>query len=620
MGGRRIWARTALLVSLVTAAGMLATHPANAATAAINSPGPLTRVEISDTLNCAVSYVSDEQPEFYGDTACGTLVVVDGVLYGPESIPAGGSAAPRTAYTPVSQSGPTGSGTDADPYTIVTVVAAGETGITLTETDTYVSGQESYRTDVQISSSAPGATDVRIYRAGDCYLQDSDSGFGAVDAATGAVSCVGIEPGSDPVVPGSRIIQWLPITSGSHYMEDGYSTVWAQIGAQESFPDTCECDLLQDNGAGLSWDVNVPASGSRTVSSIVTFSPLGTQPLSTTKTADAAQTAPGGPNGYTITVSNPNTGAVTVDAITDTLPAGFSYTTGSTTGATTNDPTVNGQDLEWAGPFEVPAGGNVELSFAVTVSASPGTYYNNAGAAAEGVTVAPTGDTAPVEVTGGGAENMAPVADDQSVAVDEDTAEPITLTATDDGLPDPPAALTFAVVTPPAHGELSGTAPSLVYTPDAGYTGADSFTFSASDGELDSNVATVSIEVTGGSEQAPSELFAMNAGVKVLRDGRLWIPWAWVRLTDADTGDGIGGATVELSVGGEALCTTTTSPWGWAKCGGYVTGDASTIAGGYDVAFAGDDTYAASEDHGNLFRLRHRRPCLLFPHLPWRFR
>ena len=75
--------------------------------------------------------------------------------------------------------------------------------------------------------------------------------------------------------------------------------------------------------------------------------------------------------------------------------------------------------------------------------------------------------------------NGAPVAAAQSVTTDEDTAVAITLAATDaDGDP-----LTYTIVTAPAHGTLSGTAPSLTYTPAANYNGPDSFTFKANDGE-----------------------------------------------------------------------------------------------------------------------------------------
>src|SRR5207302_10305590 len=89
------------------------------------------------------------------------------------------------------------------------------------------------------------------------------------------------------------------------------------------------------------------------------------------------------------------------------------------------------------------------------------------------------------------AVNDAPVASDQAVTTDEDTAKAITLSATDvEGSP-----LTYAIVTAPAHATLSGTAPTLTYTPAANYNGPDSFTFKANDGSLDSNVATVTLTI-----------------------------------------------------------------------------------------------------------------------------
>ncbi|MGA2351194.1 MAG: Ig-like domain-containing protein [Terracidiphilus sp.] len=82
----------------------------------------------------------------------------------------------------------------------------------------------------------------------------------------------------------------------------------------------------------------------------------------------------------------------------------------------------------------------------------------------------------------------APVANNQSVTIAYNTATPITLTAAGTGT------LTYSVVTNPAHGALSGTAPNLTYTPTSGFSGADSFTFTASNGTV-SNVATISITV-----------------------------------------------------------------------------------------------------------------------------
>jgi hypothetical protein len=87
--------------------------------------------------------------------------------------------------------------------------------------------------------------------------------------------------------------------------------------------------------------------------------------------------------------------------------------------------------------------------------------------------------------------NDAPTADPQSVSTDEDVPVAITLTGSD---PDS-SLLTFAVETQPTHGTLSGAAPDLTYTPDADFNGSDSFTFSVSDGDLGSGLATVDITV-----------------------------------------------------------------------------------------------------------------------------
>ncbi len=84
-----------------------------------------------------------------------------------------------------------------------------------------------------------------------------------------------------------------------------------------------------------------------------------------------------------------------------------------------------------------------------------------------------------------------PVANNQSVTLNEGSSKAITLTASD--LESDP--LTYRIITQPAHGTLSGTAPNLMYTPNAGYYGTDYFTFKANDGKSDSNEATVSITI-----------------------------------------------------------------------------------------------------------------------------
>jgi sugar lactone lactonase YvrE len=87
--------------------------------------------------------------------------------------------------------------------------------------------------------------------------------------------------------------------------------------------------------------------------------------------------------------------------------------------------------------------------------------------------------------------NDPPKADSQSVEVNEDEKISINLTGSDvDGDP-----ITFKLRSSPINGKLEGTIPQLIYIPNADFFGEDSFTFSVNDGNVDSEIASVSIKV-----------------------------------------------------------------------------------------------------------------------------
>ncbi len=83
--------------------------------------------------------------------------------------------------------------------------------------------------------------------------------------------------------------------------------------------------------------------------------------------------------------------------------------------------------------------------------------------------------------------NHAPTVQDKTVNTNEDVSKEITLTGNDTN----GDALTYTVVTAPSHGTFVGT----TYTPNPNYNGVDSFTFKANDGTVDSEVATVTINI-----------------------------------------------------------------------------------------------------------------------------
>jgi hypothetical protein len=99
--------------------------------------------------------------------------------------------------------------------------------------------------------------------------------------------------------------------------------------------------------------------------------------------------------------------------------------------------------------------------------------------------------------------NHPPVASNGTLSTTVDTAATGTLAATD--ADDDP--LTFSIVTNGTLGAATVTdtaTGAFTYTPNAGVTGTDTFTFKANDGLVNSNTATVTIQI----ESSPSSLWA----------------------------------------------------------------------------------------------------------------
>ncbi len=216
-------------------------------------------------------------------------------------------------------------------------------------------------------------------------------------------------------------------------------------------------------------------------------------PIVVTKEADEGTSTAGAENGYTIAVSNSSAGSATLESITDQLPEGFEYVAGSSSGVTDLDPTSNGAELSWEGPFDVPAGGTITLRFDVTVSSEAGVYLNEASASAGDLEVTPSGPTAPVEVVG----NRPPEAADDAMSMVMDWAGSVDVLANDsdpDG--DSPTVTGFS---DGAHGSVVCTMAGIcTYTPEPGFGGHDSFTYDISDGQdgTDSGTVRVSVHAT----------------------------------------------------------------------------------------------------------------------------
>ena len=146
----------------------------------------------------------------------------------------------------------------------------------------------------------------------------------------------------------------------------------------------------------------------------------------------------------------------------------------------------------------------------VTVNGSTATYTPNQDWNGEDTFTYKANDgnldsnTATVTVTVN-AVNDAPETEDQSASTNEDTAVTITLSVVD---VDTQQGMTRSIVSSPSNGSvvLSGSGnQTATYTPTTNWNGTDTFTWKANDGELDSNVSTVTITVAAVNDAPTTE-------------------------------------------------------------------------------------------------------------------
>lgn len=105
--------------------------------------------------------------------------------------------------------------------------------------------------------------------------------------------------------------------------------------------------------------------------------------------------------------------------------------------------------------------------------------------------------------------NVAPVTHDEQFSMDEDESITFSLNYFDENGDE----LTLNLVTPVSNGTLIMDANHLVYQPNADFNGTDSFSYTVSDGMLNSNIATVTI-VVNAINDAPVSMpdnFTVNA-------------------------------------------------------------------------------------------------------------
>ena len=172
--------------------------------------------------------------------------------------------------------------------------------------------------------------------------------------------------------------------------------------------------------------------------------------------------------------------------------------------------------------------------------------------------------------------NTTPLANPQDVETDEDSSIPIRLSGSDMDN----EALTYAVISAPRQGVLSGTAPDLTYTPSADFNGTDAFVFKVHDATVDSLPATVDIQVNPVND-AP-----------VAKDD--------TATTDENTAVTTGNLLVnDMDIDGDSL---TVSGFTQGGNGSVISHGDGTFTYSPDYGLSGTDrfSYTVSDGHGGL--------------------
>lgn len=235
-------------------------------------------------------------------------------------------------------------------------------------------------------------------------------------------------------------------------------------------------DFVGDDAFAFHISDGTDTSNEATVSIAVTAT-------NTAPTADEVSASTDEDTAVTITLSGADAESCELNFTVVTGPAN------GTLGSLANQPCTSGTPNIDTAQITYTPSANFNGSDSFTYKANDGSADSN---------------TATVSITVN-AVNDTPVTDNKAVTTQKDTAAAVTLSGSDVET----CELVFSIVTGPVSGSLSAITDNacvagnpnadtanITYTPNAGFTGSDSFTYKMNDGLVNSNTATVSITVT----------------------------------------------------------------------------------------------------------------------------
>jgi uncharacterized protein (TIGR03382 family) len=308
---------------------------------------------------------------------------------------------------------------------------------------------------------------------------------GPIVGDSGSVGSIGLNGGGSDYRPNTEIL--INQSNASTALANAARVMWAS-----GYLDGNTANGRVTYLAGHNFSVTTPIStnaqtnGVRLLLNSIFESPCalatGQPNLTLTKTAPATTAG----NTITFTLAYANTGnAPAYNAVlTDVIPVGTTFNAASGGG------TFALGTVTWnLGTLAIGATGSVTLTVNVLLD---GTYANSATLNYRAGT---TPRTATSNTTSTTRDADVPVANPDAFTVAEDSSTALNVRANDTGLGDPPIVTTIAAA--PANGTATVNAGGTIqYTPNANFTGTDTFQYTITDATNQSSTATVTVTVT----------------------------------------------------------------------------------------------------------------------------
>ena len=218
--------------------------------------GPLRHIYIGVDGSFNVQHVGANDNQFNpsnGDVGDAGTFVVYGYLYSPFfARHSGGTSVPDCGAQIWDMNSQTAVATVNGVSRVVTILQTLGDDLTLFIVDTYVHGQNCWRTDYVLQNNYTSEISCILYRAGDVYLNGSNDGYGALRPGGG----VGVAETAGNSPPGN-VLWFIPLVAGD-YQEGRIESLWETLAGQSSLSNTIETDLC-DAGMGVAWQMTLPA-------------------------------------------------------------------------------------------------------------------------------------------------------------------------------------------------------------------------------------------------------------------------------------------------------------------------------------------------------------------------